>query len=267
MTQPELHKVTSAGNQKIAPICNALIGRQAHKPDICKMKIAVVAATPFELMHIEKQARQLPNFRDSVQVTFHTTGVGILASTYQLTMLVKNLQPDIIIQAGIAGSFDVNLPIGNIVVVEKEYNGDVGVVENDAFKDVFDMKLVEANEFPFEVKALVNPWLKNLNLLTFKEINGVTVNEITTSHDRITQLKQKYNCSIESMEGAALHYVCLQTNTPFMQVRAISNYVGERNKTKWNIKLALDQLAHSTASLIQLLADENRSIRNEEINL
>lgn len=243
------------------------IGRQVHMPDICKMKIAVVAATQFEWMPIEKQAIQLPKLSDDVQVTFHTTGVGILASTYQLTMLVNNLQPHIIIQAGIAGSFDKNLPIGNVVVVEKEYNGDVGVVENHAFKDVFDMKLVEANEFPFEEKALANPWLKKLNLLQLKEINGITVNEITTKHDRIAQLKQKYNCSNESMEGAALHYVCLQTNTPFIQVRAISNYVGERDKTKWNIKLALDQLAHSTVSLIQLLAAKNPSFLIEETNL
>ena len=235
--------------------------------DICKMKIAVVAATQFEWMPIEKQALQLPKISNDVLVTFHTTGVGVLASTYQLSMLVKKLQPDIIIQAGIAGSFDVNLPIGNIVVVEKEYNGDVGVEENNAFKDVFDMKLVEANEFPFEKKALVNPFLQKLNLSALKKINGVTVNEITTSHDRITQLKQKYNCSIESMEGAALHYVCLQTNTPFIQVRAISNYVGERDKTKWNINLALERLAQSTASLIQLLGNEHSLLRREEQNL
>jgi futalosine hydrolase len=37
------------------------------------------------------------------------------------------------------------------------------------------------------------------------------------------------------MEGAALHYVCLQMNRPFLQIRAISNYVTPRNRAAWKI--------------------------------
>ncbi|BAV04181.1 phosphorylase family protein [Filimonas lacunae] len=44
------------------------------------------------------------------------------------------------------------------------------------------------------------------------------------------------------MEGAALHYACRQTNTPFIQIRAISNYIGERDKSKWRIKDAIGEL-------------------------
>jgi futalosine hydrolase len=31
------------------------------------------------------------------------------------------------------------------------------------------------------------------------------------------------------MEGAALHFVCLQEDISFIQLRAISNFVGERD--------------------------------------
>ena len=44
------------------------------------------------------------------------------------------------------------------------------------------------------------------------------------------------------MEGAALHYVCRSMSVPFMQVRAISNYIGERDKSKWKMKEAVDNL-------------------------
>jgi futalosine hydrolase len=44
------------------------------------------------------------------------------------------------------------------------------------------------------------------------------------------------------MEGAALHYVGGITNTPFIQIRAVSNYVGERNKAKWKLKESIEQL-------------------------
>ena len=229
------------------------------------MKIAVVAATTFEWMPIQKQVNDLMDLPGEVQVTFHTTGIGILASTYHLTTLSKNLQPDILIQAGIAGSFDKNLHIGEVIVVKQEYCGDLGVLENDRFIDVFDMNLVEENESPFNDKALQNPWLSQLNLAHLKEINGVTVNQISTSPERISVLQQKYNCSTESMEGAALHYVSLQTKTPFIQIRAISNYVGERDKSKWNIKLAIDELALSTTKLVLLLTNARNTLLTDKI--
>lgn len=236
------------------------IGRQVYKPDICNMKIAVVAATGFEWAHIEKQVNQLLSLSGDVRITFHTTGIGILTSTYQITTLINHHQPDVIIQAGIAGSFSESLQIGDVVVVRNEYNGDLGVRENEIFLDVFDMNLLKANEFPFVEKALLNTWLSQLNLTNLKEVNAVTVNEITTGVDRISSLKEKYMCSVESMEGAALHYVCLQTQTPFLQIRSISNHVGERDKSKWNIKLALDELAQKTTKLIGLLTSSEHDL-------
>jgi futalosine hydrolase len=44
------------------------------------------------------------------------------------------------------------------------------------------------------------------------------------------------------MEGAALHYMGRDLNIPFIQIRAVSNYVGERNKAKWKIKESIEQL-------------------------
>jgi futalosine hydrolase len=41
------------------------------------------------------------------------------------------------------------------------------------------------------------------------------------------------------MEGAALHYTCLMENIPFIQLRAVSNFVGERDKNKWKMKEAI----------------------------
>ena len=58
----------------------------------------------------------------------------------------------------------------------------------------------------------------------------------------IAQLQNKWNADIESMEGAALHYVCGQLNIPYLQIRSISNVVGERDKTKWQFKKAIDHL-------------------------
>ena len=58
------------------------------------------------------------------------------------------------------------------------------------------------------------------------------------------------------MEGAALHYVCLMENIPFLQLRAVSNFVGERNKANWEIGEAIHHLNEKLKSIIQQLTNE-----------
>jgi len=54
----------------------------------------------------------------------------------------------------------------------------------------------------------------------------------------------------ESMEGAALHYVCISENVPFVQIRSISNYIGERNKQKWDM---MNSIVNVNEALIKII--------------
>ena len=54
----------------------------------------------------------------------------------------------------------------------------------------------------------------------------------------------------ESMEGAALHYVCLMEKVPFVQIRSISNYIGERNKQKWDM---MNSIVNLNETLIKII--------------
>ena len=67
------------------------------------------------------------------------------------------------------------------------------------------------------------------------------------------KLFEKFNADIESMEGAAFHYVCLLRKANFVQIRSISNIVGERDKTKWKMKEAIASLNNELEKLIQQL--------------
>ena len=60
------------------------------------------------------------------------------------------------------------------------------------------------------------------------------------------------------MEGAALHYVCLMEKVPFLQIRAISNMTGDRDKSRWKLREALKSLHGELVVMIQKLekADE-----------
>ncbi len=66
-------------------------------------------------------------------------------------------------------------------------------------------------------------------------------------------VRQKYNAHLETMEGAAFHYVCLQKEIPFLQIRGISNYVGERDKSKWKMEEAIDNLCNSLEDILKIV--------------
>jgi futalosine hydrolase len=82
------------------------------------------------------------------------------------------------------------------------------VEENNEFKDVFDMGLPQISD-PYTGKNLVNNEGEMLQRYNLPLVKAVTINEITTRPARIQQLQQKYQPVVESMEGAAFHYIAL----------------------------------------------------------
>ena len=202
------------------------------------MKIIITSATNFELSVAQQKIKSTKN----IDVSFVVTGIGMLATAVNLSKIIYEQQPDFIIQAGIAGCFDLSIPLGKTVLVEEEFLGDIGVEENGIWKDVFDLGLIKPNIKPFKKKGLLNSNIHKYNQLDLPIVKAVTVNQISTDNNHIQQLIKKFNPIIETMEGAALHYVCNLYNIPYLQIRSISNYIGERDKTKWKMKLALDNL-------------------------
>jgi futalosine hydrolase len=218
------------------------------------MRVIITAATVGEWMPSFLQMNTLYTGESQrLKVQFHQSGVGMLATAVSLTKLVLEDKPDLIIQAGIAGTFDHTNQLGKLVVIKDETLGDMGVEEDGKWKDIFDLKLEKSSYHPFEKRKLPNAWLEKYNLLKLPEVSAVTVNEISTNPARIQQLIKKYNPSTESMEGAALHYICRETNTPFIQIRALSNYIGERNKANWKIKEAIGNLNEGLLKYIDKL--------------
>ncbi|TDH18277.1 futalosine hydrolase [Segetibacter sp. 3557_3] len=221
------------------------------------MRIFVTAATAMELNTISQHFKNALVNDVADTTCFQATGIGMLASCFSLTKLIIEQSPDLVIQVGIAGAFKPETPIGSVVVVEQDCPGDIGVYENGSFNDLFQMGLDSGDTFPFTGRILRNPWLPKLELRGLSKVNGVTINEISTSPERINYLSARYNPAVESMEGAALHYTCLQTNTPFLQFRSVSNLVGERNKKHWNIPLALRNLAEQVILFLEQLDQTN----------
>lgn len=216
------------------------------------MNILIVAATAREVNATQEYLAEKIYQRKDCSVQILVTGVGLVNTTYVLTKYFSKIKPDLVVQAGIAGSLHPFYPPGTVVVVKDEVIGDLGVEEEHMFKDVFDLQLAESI-FPYSSNVLSNPHYQLLNKLKLKQVKAISVNEITTRAGRTQQIIEKYSAVIESMEGAALHYVCLQEAIPFVQLRAVSNFIGERDKMKWMMKEAVANLNKELISFIRPL--------------
>ncbi len=201
------------------------------------MNLLVVAATQAEIgpfiAHIGNNA--YPSMRLNVLIT----GVGMLATSYALTKHLHGRRYDLVLQVGVAGSYDTAIGLGEVVFVASDRYGDLGAEDHDDYIDIFDMGLIDKNVSPHNDGKLLSAMSPVIHL---PQVSGLTVNTVSGNADTIKKRITRYNCQVESMEGAAFHYVCLREGIAFAQVRSISNYVTPRDKSQWKMKEAIISL-------------------------
>jgi futalosine hydrolase len=212
------------------------------------MKILIVSATIFEMaplmQHLEQNAKSVSffEFQNSKHNIFPVvTGVGSVNTALGISKFTHIKDMDVVINMGVAGSFDRSIELGTVVEIIKDRFGDLGVEESDgSFTDVHELDLIGQNYYPFS-----NGWLNsdkqklNFNL---PHKSAITVNKVHGTQSSIDKVMDKYNADTESMEGAAFMFTCKSMDVKFHQIRAISNYVEPRNKENWKLNLAIDNL-------------------------
>jgi futalosine hydrolase len=213
------------------------------------MNILLSAATEAEIapsiQHISANWQQVaPRVfqRQGIRLTICISGVGMMASAYHLAKACAATKFDMALQAGIGGAFHRHIQLGDVVFVRSEQLGDLGAEDGDGYLDIFELGLVAHDELPFTGGRLTTPVADFHRRIDLPQVDGLTVNMVSGNENSIIRLAERYECQVESMEGAAFHYVCLQEAIPFAQVRAISNYIERRNRAGWKISEAIDNL-------------------------
>lgn len=210
------------------------------------MKVLLVAATEREMTlgtsSLQKYRRGHTYIKDSYEIHQVITGSGILKTAFHLTEHLVSKRYDMAVNIGICGTFERLLNIGDVLRIQRDRLADWGVEENKTFKDAFEMGLENDMDFPFEhgwIYDNIPPQIKNN--LHLKTVDGFTVNTIRVKN--LNRFDTDVFAETESMEGASFMYVCRQLQIPCMQIRSVSNYVGERDKSKWDVLKALRNLS------------------------
>ena len=214
--------------------------------------ILIVAATAKEI----DPFIELTRAGDINNADILISGIGLTASTYHLAKQLALKKYDLVIQAGVAGCFDLSVPLGAVVAVKQDAIADQSVIELEKLKTLFDLQLVPQDQYPYKKGWLINPNKEVLKKTRLKIVKGISVNQISTSKQMIKFYREVFGPVTESMEGAALHYACLMENVPFVQIRSISNYIGERNKKKWDMMDSIINLNNELTGLIKIFNDQ-----------
>jgi futalosine hydrolase len=170
-------------------------------------------------------------------------GIGMVQTAFHLGKHLERQQYDLAINAGIAGAYTDLLRIGDVVNIQEECITELGAEDGDDFLSPFKLGLMDPDSMPYKEGRLINETKIRLeSMKKLPSVRGATSNTIHGNASSIKRIRSLFNADVESMEGAAFLYACLSDQIPCLQIRSVSNYVEERDKTRWNIELAIRNL-------------------------
>lgn len=245
-----------------------------------KRCIGLLSAVPFEGSVILKNLKKV-SAKVSGDVTFYkgkiynkpviylASGIGKTNASHATTILIEKFSPGVIIHFGVGGAYpSSNLKTGDIAVAEKEIYGDEGVCLKDGFHTsetigipfLVKGKKKYSNEFPLDKKLLTKA-LKSFSLIArhsslvtkIKSGTFVTVSTCTGTLKRAKKLEKRFHAICENMEGTAVAHICRLYGIPMVEIRGISNIVEDRNKKKWNLKLAAENCQKMVMEFLKIL--------------
>ncbi len=226
------------------------------------MKILIVCATRKEVADFSKTLEGLNcleedfyrGFIEHKLIDIQVTGVGAAATSEILTRRLLVSDYDLVLNIGICGSFRKELTPGSLVYIVSEQWGDLGAEDNDDFLDLFDLGIQKYDENRFSKKKLINPPNDYSKFFShFPHVNGITLNKAHGRKESIEKCIKKYNPDVESMEGIAVFNVCLSRGINFHCLRSISNFVEPRNRSEWQVELALTNLTAEVKRIISVI--------------
>ena len=208
------------------------------------MNILVVSATEFEVkpmlgfLGIALPTIGINNANidfEEKDIKVLITGVGMVNTALMMGRCVQT-NYDLIINVGVCGTFDKSLELGQLVHITEDVLSEMSAEDGEGFLTYNQMNLPGEHIYTGIYKD------SYLMVELLKKVKGITVNTVHGNDVSIEKVKQLYNPDVESMEGAAFFAACSGMKGNYIQIRAISNYVEKRDKEKWQMPLAIQNL-------------------------
>lgn len=210
-------------------------------------------------------------------VAVMVTGYDKTNLAHGLTCLLQAARPALVILSGIAGAFSSSgLRPGDLALAEREVYADTGASSEEGWLSAEQLGLPLAavegkpvwNEMPV-AGELVDSILEHFREAGWAVASGgfaadargdcarvrkgcfVTQSRVSGTAQEAAELERRWSPLVETMEGAAGAHVCLLYGVPFVEIRGVSNLVGPRDRSSWQVERAAEQAARGTLAVIR----------------
>jgi futalosine hydrolase len=158
---------------------------------------------------------------------------------------------EMVVSAGIAGGFRGRVAIGDVVLANLATYADLGVRVEGGFLSLRDMGIDQDSSLALGDQRLVDRMAAGPATVLVGQV--LTLSAMTGTDADADELATRYpHARAEAMEGFAVIAAAREHHDLryVAEIRAISNIIGRRERSTWNIPLAFGALADAMSTLL-----------------
>ncbi|MEW1828886.1 futalosine hydrolase [Streptomyces sp. NPDC088196] len=210
-------------------------------------RILVATAVPAERDAVARA------FTQDSRVDVIAAGVGPAAAAAATATALAGASYGLVVSAGIAGGFQPEAPVGSLVIADEITVADLGAETPDGFVPVTELGFGAVTHRP------PNALVRELAAATGARTGAVlTVSTVTGTAARAKELRARHPRALaEAMEGFGVAEAAAAHGIPVLELRAVSNPVGPRDRTAWRIGDALAALSEGFGKCAPVLESWN----------
>lgn len=212
------------------------------------MRVLVMTAVPAEREAVLRGLHSDRRFNVLV------AGVGPVSAAANTAKVLATAEYGLVVSAGIGGGFPGRAEVGSLVVANEIVAADLGVETPEGFSSLDELGFGSTR---IQVDAsLVNGVAEALLAAKLPVKTGpvLTVSTVTGTAESAAELAARVpGATAEAMEGYGVAFAAHDRGLPILELRAISNLVGPRDRAAWRIKEALDVLEAASSVLLEVL--------------
>ncbi|HVF03524.1 MAG TPA: futalosine hydrolase [Frankiaceae bacterium] len=190
---------------------------------------------------------------DGPDVLVVAGGVGPAAAAAVTAHVCATHDVALVLSMGIAGAFpSADLAEGDIAIATSMVAADLGAMSPERFLDLTALGLDSGAAIDCP-PHLVTQAEERVTAAGLYARSGpiLTLSTATGTALRAAELMSDHGALAEAMEGAGVGHVATVHGIPVLEVRAISNQVGDRDLDSWDMVTALTALGTAAGALLR----------------
>jgi futalosine hydrolase len=182
-------------------------------------------------------------------------GVGPAAAAASTAAALTKSAYDLVVAAGIGGGFAGRAEVGSLVVASEIVAADLGAESAEGFLSLDALGLGSTRiSVDAQLGTRVTEALRQAGLsVCYGPV--LTLSTVTGTQATAEELAQRVpGAAAEAMEGYGVAVAARAHGLPILEIRAISNRVGPRDRAAWRISEAFAVLEAASAVLLEVFA-------------